>query len=346
MKYVLMTIVLLTILIMPVSALELEAPAVPEQAARQMPHSTESFGEGLAELAGSALENLYPYWKEAAGCCLAVLAAGMVVSLLGNCPGMGKRTIDLTGTTAAALVLLSSSRSMIRMASETIQQLSDYGKLLFPVMTAAMSAQGGITASAALYAGTAALDLLLGSLLSGFLVPAVYLFLGLAVGNAATGEALLKRLRDLIRGAVNWCLKTVITVFTTYMSITGVVSGTADAAALKATRVTISSAVPVVGSVLADASEAVLVGAGLMKNAAGIYGILAVLAIFLEPFLRIGVQYLMMKAAAALCSVFAEGSLSALTDDVASAMGLLLAMTGSVCLLLLISTVCFLKGVG
>ena len=346
MKNVLMTVCLLAILAMPVSALELDAPAIPEQAAERMPRSTDSFGEGLAELAERAMENLYPYWKEATGSCLAVMAVGMMASLLRTCPGMGKRALDLIGATAVSMVLLSSSRSMIRLASETIQQLSDYGKLLFPVMTAAMSAQGGITASAGLYTGTAALDLLLGSLLSGFLVPAVYLFLGLAVGNAATGEALLKRLQDLIRGAVSWCLKTVITVFTTYMSITGVVSGTTDAAALKATKVTICSAVPVVGSVLADASEAVLVGAGLMKNAAGIYGILAVLAIFLEPFLRIGVQYLMMKAAAALCSVFTEGSLTTLAEDFASAMGLLLAMTGSVCLLLLISTVCFLKGVG
>ena len=244
------------------------------------------------------------------------------------------------------MVLFSSSRSMIHLASETVRQLNDYGKLLFPVLTAALSAQGGITTSAALYAGTAALDLLLGSFLSGALVPAVYLYLALAAANAATGEVLLKRLRDLLRSGISWCLKTVITVFSTYMSITGVVSGTTDAAALKATKVTISSAVPVVGGILSEASEAVLVGAGMMKNAAGIYGILAVLAIFLEPFLQIGLQYLMMKATAALCSVFSEGSIPGLTEDFSAAMGLLLGMTGSVCLLLLISTVCFLKGVG
>lgn len=346
MKVLLIVMLLAAIVVMPVSALELEAPPVPQEAARRMPRSTGSFAEGLAELAEGAIAKLYPQWKEAAGSCLSVLAAAMLVSLVKACPGLGKRTTDLAGVAAVSAVLLSSSRSMIQLAVQTIRQLCDYGKLLFPVMTAALSAQGGITASAALYAGTAALDLLLGSLVSGVLVPAVYLYLVLSAGSAATGEALLKRLRDLIRSAVSWCLKTVITVFTTYMSITGVVSGTTDAAALKATKVTISSAVPVVGGILSDASEAVLVGAGVMKNAAGVYGILAVLAIFLEPFLQIGMQYLMMKTAAALCSVLSEGSIPALAEDVSSAMGLLLGMTGSVCLLLLISTVCFMKGVG
>lgn len=345
MKAVVIAFVLLTVLVLPVSALELEAPAVPEEAAQRMPRSTGSFGEGLAELVETAVAGLYPQWEDAAGCCLTVLVCAMVISLLRTCPGIGKGTVDIAGAAVVATVLLSSSRSMIRLAGQTVQQLSDYGKLLFPVMTAALSAQGGITASAALYAGTAALDLLLGSLLSGVLVPAVYLFLALAVGNAATGEGLLKRLRDLIRSGLSWCLKTVITVFTTYMSITGVVSGTTDAAALKATKVTISSAVPVVGGILSDASEAVLVSAGVVKNAAGVYGILALLAIFLEPFLQIGLQYLMLKAAAALCSVFADGSIPALAEDFSAAMGLLLAMTGCVCLLLLVSTVCFMKGV-
>ena len=104
--------------------------------------------------------------------------------------------------------------------------------------------------------------------------------------------------------------------------------------------------VPVVGGILSDASEAVLVSAGLVKNAAGIYGILALLAVCLEPFLRIGSQYLVLKAVSLICAVLGENSVTSLSEDFSAAMGLLLAMTGSVCLLMLISTVCFMKGVG
>ena len=170
--------------------------------------------------------------------------------------------------------------------------------------------------------------------------------LALAAGNSATGEELLKRLRDMVKNGISWCLKTILMVFTTYMGITGVISGTTDAVTLKATKVTISSVVPVVGGILSDASEAVLVSAGLVKNAAGIYGILAVLAVFLHPFLQIGVHYLILKATAAVCGVFGTRRMTELIGDFSGALGLLLAMTGSACLLLLISTVCFLKGVG
>ena len=135
-------------------------------------------------------------------------------------------------------------------------------------------------------------------------------------------------------------------VYTGYITITGVVSGTTDASLLKAAKLTISGAVPVVGGILSDASEAVLAGAAAVKNAAGIYGLLAVLSLWIGPFLRIGAHYLMVKAVGAVSGVFGVEGVSSVVDAFASAMGLLLAMTGAVCLMLIISTICFLRGAG
>ena len=74
---------------------------------------------------------------------------------------------------------------------------------------------------------------------------------------------------------------------------------------------------------------------------------IAISASFIRSLcLRIGIQYLLFKATAAICAVFGGHSAASLIEDFSTAMGLLLAMTGAVCLLLLISTVCFMKGVG
>jgi stage III sporulation protein AE len=96
---------------------------------------------------------------------------------------------------------------------------------------------------------------------------------------------------------------------------------------------------------LSDASEAVLVSAGLVKNAAGLYGLFAMISIWLGPFIKISAHYLMLRLTGAVCSVFGTKRLSDLLQDFATAMGFLLAMTGSVCLMLLISTICFMRGV-
>ena len=148
----------------------------------------------------------------------------------------------------------------------------------------------------------------------------------------------------MVKSFVTWCLKTILIVYTSYMGITGVISGTTDAAALKAARLTISTVVPVVGGILSDASEAVLVSVGTMKNAAGVYGILAAAAILLDPFLKIGAHYLMLKGAGAVCTLLDPKGIGGLLDIFSAAMGLILAMAGTCCLLLLISTVCFMRG--
>ena len=342
---ILIMLALPRLLVLSAAALDLEAPAVPDSGADLMPGDTSSFGDALWELAQTCLRNLYPDWQEAAAIGIALVSAAVVLAVLGNLSAREKRMLDLAGAAAAAAIMLSKGNVLIRLAAQTIQDMTQYGKLLLPVMTAALAAQGGVTASAALCAGTSRFGPLLSSLLSTVLLPCVYLFLAMAVTWAATGEKAVKQLRDLIKSVVSWCLKTLLTVFTTYMSITGAVSGTTDAAVLKAAKVTISSAVPVVGGILSDASETVLVSAGLMKNSAGVYGILACLSVFLGPFLRIGVHYWVLKIAAVLCGVLSEGAVSSLAEDFSTAMGLLLAMTASVCVLLLVSTVCFMKGV-
>ena len=346
MRRIVLIFILCALLCVPVHALDLTAPEVPSSGAEFMPENTQSFGEAVLEILSDALGYFRPDLQEAVQSCFAVLTAVLILSLLFYFPGHRQGVTELAGTLAVGALLLRATNSLISLGAQTVAELSDYGKLLLPVMAAALAAQGGVTSAAAMYTGTAVFDAVLSGFISKLLVPMIYLFLALAVGCAALEDPMLKKLRDGIKSAAAWCLKTVLYVYTGYISITGVVSGTTDAGILKAAKLTISGAVPVVGGILSDASEAVLVSAGTVKNAAGIYGMLAILAVWIGPFLRIGAHYLILKALSVICSVFEVKSASDLIGDFSSAMGLLLAMTGAVCLMLIISTICFMKGVG
>lgn len=343
-RFILM-LLLISIIVLPVSALEIVAPEVPESGKELMPEKTDVFADGFAHLLKKAVSAIQPDLADAARVSISLITICMLLSILQNFQDSVKSVSCIVGAAAIASVLLFNTDSLIRLGANTVMEISEYGKLLLPVMTAAMAANGGMTASAALYAGTALFNSILSSLISNFLVPLVYLFLALAAACCATQEDMLKKMKAFLKWIMGWGLKAVLIVFTSYISITGVVAGTTDAAALKATKLTISSFVPVVGSILSDASEAVLVSAGMVKNAAGIYGILAILAVFLHPFIKISAHYLVLKLTAAVCSMFGSKSTSTLIEDFSAAMGLLLAMTGSSCLLLLIGTVCFMKGV-
>lgn len=342
-----MILILCVILLpIPVSALEVEAPQVPQSYIERMPSDTKNLSAGLQELIRDALNSLRPDLREVVHIGVGVLSAVLLVSILETVSSSGNHMTEMIGIVVIAILLLSSTESMIRLAAATVEDIYDYGKLLLPVMTTALAAQGGLTSSGVLYAGTAFFSTILQSALDSFLIPGVFLYLAFCIGSTVTGEQILKRMGDLLKQLLGWTLKMVTIIFTTYLSLTHAVSGTTDAAALKAAKVSMSSFIPVVGGILSDASEAVLVSAGLMKNAAGVYGILAVLAVFLHPFLKIGLHYLILKLTGGVASVFGTSRMTAIIDAFGSAMALLLAMTAASCIMVLISTVCFMKGVG
>ena len=345
MRKILIIIAVLFLLPVRVHAMEFEPPEAPDSAQEYMPEETESFAEGLWSIITDGIKLLQPALAEAAGICAGAIAAVLLLSLTQNLSGMSEKTTQLVGTIVVSTMLFSSSNALVQLGVSCIEQVSDYGKLLLPVMTSALAAQGGTTTSAALYTGTAFFDTLLSACISNILTPMIYIYLCLAIANSATGESVLVKLRDFVKWLMTWILKIILYVFTGYMGITGVVSGSTDAAAMKATKLTVSGAVPVVGGILADASEAILVSAGVMKSAVGVYGLLAISAMWVEPFLRIGVQYLLLKLTAAVCGVFGSKQVVGLIQNFSAAMGLLLAMTGAVCLMLMISIVCFMKGV-
>lgn len=346
MKKLLVFLCLILFLTTPVKAMEFTAPVVPDSGKDILTEEPETFAEGLLKVISEGLRLTHPALVEAAGISFGLVAIVLLLSLTQGIHTSAEKTAQLVGSIAVAALLLKESASFVSLSVQTVTELSDYGKLLLPVMTAALAAQGGVTASAALYSGTAIFDAILCGLISNLIVPMVYMYLALSVANCGVGESTLGNLRDFVKWLMTWSLKIVLYVFTGYIGITGVVSGSADAAAIKAAKLTISGMVPVVGNILSDASETILIGAGVMKNAVGVYGLLAVLAVWIGPFVKIGVQYLLFKFTSAVCGAFGSKQIVRLISDFSGALGMLLAMTGTICALLLVSTVCFMKGVG
>ena len=153
----------------------------------------------------------------------------------------------------------------------------------------------GTVSAGTLYAGTALFSGLLSRLIARLLLPGVSVYLVVAAAEAALADSLLSELREFVGWLISKSLRVVLFVFTGYLTVTGVISGSADAAAVRATKAAVSGMIPVVGSILSDASETLLASASALKSSMGVFGMLAVLAICLTPFLKIGAQYLLLK---------------------------------------------------
>lgn len=345
MKRILFCIFILFIIAVPVKAESVEIPEPSGEAQKYMPEEPQNFGEGLLYVFSKALVSLAPALKNATVICSGILSISLMSAILRNFTDEAKSVVDLGATVILGLLLLSPANALIQLGISVVKELSEYGKLFMPAMATALAAQGGIGSSAALYAATIAFTTILTTAVSNLIVPLIYIYLCVSIASAAVNEEMLKKIKAFIKWLISWSLKILLYVYLAYISITGVISGTADATAVKAVKLSISAAVPVVGGILSDASETILVGAASVKNAAGIYGVFAMLSIWIGPFLKIAAQFVVLKLTGAICGVFGSDRVIDLTKDFSTAMGLVLAMTGTQCLLLIVSTVCFMRGV-
>lgn len=273
----------------------------------------------------------------------AVLLVLVTLFSVADLSGRAQGAITLVGALGIGTAVFSSFRSMIGMATQTVEELARYSGFLMPVLAGSSAMSGTATASSALYAGTMLFSELLMQLISKLLIPAVFFYLAVATAETALSGAILSELRSFVGWLISKSLRVILFVFLGYMSLTGVISAATDATAVKATKAAVSGMIPVVGGMISDASETLLASAAVLKNAVGVFGMLAVLAVCLVPFLRVGAHYLLLKLTAAVSGAVGLKPHVSLIRHFSTAMGYLLAMCGACGLLLLISCVCFLK---
>ena len=311
------------------------------------PTESGGFFHTVQELIARAVLQSGGAWREAAGCAAMLLAVCLACGLCGTgAQNPPVRAVGIAGALGIAAICTTHVDSLLRLGSETVQNLSAYAQLLLPVLAASSAAAGSVTGAPAIYSITVLFSDLLLRLVTTGLIPLLYVFLAMALADCVLGGAALKQFRELMAWVISTGLKTVLYVYTAFLAITQVISGATDAMTARAAKLTLSSTVPVVGGIIADAAETVLVSASMLRNSVGIFGLLAVLAVCILPFLKITAYWLVLRLTAAVSGAIAQEALVSMIDAVAQAMGLLLAMTGACALLLLISTVCSMKAVG
>lgn len=301
----------------------------------------------VSRLWDSALEMLGGILKRGVSSAAALLAVALLCGLVSPmAEGDIPKYVILGGVLAVAVVAIGDAGAFIGKGVEALNEMSMFSKTLLPCLTAAATASGAVTSAAAKYAATALFMDIIITAAQAIIIPLVYAYMAAAIAAAALDSPALDSAAALMKWLCGAVITLVMTAFTLYLSISGAVSGAADAATAKVAKSAISAALPVVGGIISDAASTVVAGAGLLRSAVGAFGMVAVAGICLAPFLSLGLQYLLYKAAAALAGVFADKRIGSLISALGGAFGTVLGVVGAVAIMLFISVISLIKVVG
>ena len=324
--------------------------ALPESASELMQDisaadikSAETVLSRVAGVIGDKLGSIVKKSSRNAGVILIIILLCSILRTVNDC---AVDAVNFGAVLAIGAVSASDAGSFMGLGRETLFQLSDFSKVLLPSLSAAASASGAVTSASAKYAVSALfMDVVL-NVEMNILMPMVYAYVAAIIANAAFGGDALSGVAELLK----WLCKTILTglviAFTAYLGLTGIITGSADAVTTRVTKTAISTLLPVVGGIVSDAAGAVISGAAVLRNALGIFGILAVLCTCLIPFLTLGANYLFYRLAAGVSSVLTDKRLSGLISGMGTAFGIVLAIVGTGAIVLFFSIISCIKAVG
>lgn len=284
--------------------------------------------------------------RSAVSVLLIILCCGIAQSLYEAGSSAVPNYVTMVGALALSLTVSSELTSFIGLGKSLIEGLDTFSKALLATLAAASSALGQPASAAAKYMATALFMDILITVVNRLIMPVLYTYIATVTANAALGDNMLGKLSSFLKWSCITTLGLIVTAFSTYLAVTGIIAGTTDAATLKATKMILSNAIPVVGKMLADASDTILASTRVLRNSLGVFGMIGVFAICVTPFLRLGIHYLLFKLIAIASSSFCEKRLSDLIDSLAGAFGIIMGMLGACAIINIISIVSVISVVG
>lgn len=251
--------------------------------------------------------------------------------------GDGPEYILFAGVAAIGAAAMGDVGSYMARGADLLQSMCDYARVVLPVLSGAAAASGSVSGAAAKYGAAAlAMDILLSAARS-VAVPCVGGYAALSLADAAVGNDVLRAAKRLLRTMCTTLTTAIAMGFTAALSLTHVVSAASDTLSARLAKTAVSTALPVVGGILADAAGSLTAAAGLLRGSVGVFGILAIAGICLSGVIPLLLRYAVYKLAASLCSCVADKRVGELVGDLGVCFGLMLALNGAGALMLFVS---------
>ena len=205
-----------------------------------------------------------------------------------------------------ASVAVNAFMNSVSLASDTLDNAVIFVNALIPA-TLAFLAGGGATVSAGVFHRVMMLSVDVVSLcVKNIIFPFILISAALSAAGCVSEKNTVNRLSKLFSNIAKWLLGILITVFIAVITMQSLAAPALDGIATKTAKYAMGVFVPVIGSVLSETLDLVFGSCVILKNAVGVTGLVAVLAICCAPLIRLAAQATMFSLAAAAIEPVAD----------------------------------------
>ncbi len=294
---------------------------------------------GIWGLLGSVILSVLPM-------VVLVVAITILCGFVGTAKNGGvSNLVFFVAYAAVVLIVVGNVSTLIQTVGQTLDYLKAQVDLVFPIILTMMVAGGGTTSASLYQPAVAILSTVVMQIFTYIVLPLFMVSLAFSVVSHLAPQTRLDKFVAFFNALFKWIVGVCFTVFLSFIAIQGITAGSFDSVSIRATKMTMSGYVPIVGGYMSQGFDLIMASAVLIKNAIGLSGILLLLGIVLAPIIKIIVFSLALKLTAAITQPIGDARISDFLTTINKSFGMLVAcLLGVVFMYLVILALLIMTG--
>lgn len=215
--------------------------------------------------------------------------------------------------------------NIITLSYTLIKTITGFMNILLPIIIILLNLGGNVFSGNIISISLVFALNFFASIMTFFIIPAISFGFILSMVNNLLIDINISYLISFIKQAIIFVMGMFATLFTIIMSTQSIMFSSLDSFLLKTTKFTISSLVPIMGSLISDSADTVIGFVKVIKGAVGVFGVFILLSIVLVPLLNVLCFGLMLKFSSILCEPIVEQRVSKTLNEASSFVMLLFA---------------------
>ena len=243
------------------------------------------------------------------------------------------------------ILILQSLMSALEIGKTGIEQMTEFMQVLYPILLAMLTAVGNVTTSSVLQPAVGVLVGIVGTLLKDIMIPLITLSAVVHLISYISDRVQIKKLGKLLNQISVWILGFVFTIFVGVLTIQGAMTSSFDGLSVRTAKFALDQFVPVVGKMLSQSMDTIIGCSILLKNAAGVTGLIIIGMLCLAPGMKILALMLLYKLSGALLEPITDQRIVDCLDGIGSVLNVLFITVVGIALMFFL-TVALIIGTG
>ncbi|MGN1299194.1 MAG: stage III sporulation protein AE [Candidatus Scatovivens sp.] len=242
-----------------------------------------------------------------------------------------------------ATLIIKASKNIILLTTESIKNINNFMNLLVPLLITLSITTGAITTANLIQPILLLVINISSNFITNFILPFVTVTIVLAIISNISEKVQIGKLSKFFKSSVIWILGIILTIFVGVLSLEGTLGSSVDGLTTKTAKAAVSNLIPVVGKILGDSVDTVIGCANILKNTVGLIGVIVILAIVINPLIKIVILWFYFKITSAICEIIADKKITNLIEQISDGYKILLGVLSSVCVMFIIGITLVLK---